>query len=123
MGIFGGRDKADDAKAALAATAERLGALSLDELADELLRTTFGPGTPGDGHELPLPDVLKPFDPTGSGHFAGLPHELWRDVVWIVEEGLQHLEHRSLIVVGVTGGSQTYTSYRATRAGRAALSG
>ena len=120
MGRFG-RDKDADAATSLAATRERLDALTLDELADGLLRSTFGPGAPGDGQILPMPEILKPFDPTGSGHFAGLPHELWREVVWIVEEGLQVLEHRGLVVQGVAGGSQMYTSFRATRAGRAAL--
>ncbi len=123
MGIFGRKDDPDGGgpEAELSATAARLAALTLDELADELLRGTFGPGAPGEGQVMSTPAILKPYDPTGSGHFAGLPHTMWREVEWLVEEGLQHLEHRGLVVMSVTGGSNTYMSFRTSRAGVAHL--
>ena len=129
MGLFGGRgddDKGDrggrgEAAAQLESTRQRLDATPLDQLAEELLRSTFGGGAPGEVQARSMPEVLAPFDPTGSGQFAGLPHELWRDVELIVAEALQQLEHRGLIVMGVTSGSYTYLSFRLTRAGRAHL--
>jgi hypothetical protein len=130
MGLFGGRgDDGDrsgtggrgDAAAQLEATRQRLDAMPLEQFAEELLRSTFGDDTPAQVQARSMPEVLAPFDPTGSGQFAGLPHALWRDVELIVAEALQHLEHRGLVVMGVTSGSYTYLSFRLTRAGRSHL--
>jgi hypothetical protein len=133
MGLFGGgKERADESPkqsgkeamlAELEATSERLGAMSLHDLADHLLRSTFGPGSPGDGHLLTLPDLMAPYDPTGhKGIFPGLPIELSREVTWLVEEGLQQLEQAGLIIVSTTrSGSYTDPTYRLTRAGRLKL--
>ena len=128
MGLFSGKDRTDDAPkqsgkqamlVELEATCDRLRAMPLQELADHLLRSTFGPGTPGDGHQLKLSDVMAPYDPTGHGIFPGLPIDLAREVTWLVEEGLQHLEHRGLLIIGTTrSGTYTDPTYRLTRAGR-----
>jgi hypothetical protein len=129
MGLFGGgKDRADEAPkegsrqanlAELEATRDRLQALPLQALADELLRSTFGPGAPGDGHQLSLKELMVPYDPTGHGIFPGLPIELAREVTWLVEEGLQQLEHAGLLIIGTTrSGTYTDPTYRLTRAGR-----
>jgi hypothetical protein len=130
MGLFGGaKDRADEATkpsgkqamlAELEATCVRLRAMPLQELADHLLRSTFGPGAPGDGQVITLADLMSPYDPTGHhGIFPGLPIELSREVTWLVEEGLQQLERAGLLIVSTTrSGSYIDPTYRLTRAGR-----
>lgn len=132
MGLFGGgKDRTDDTvkksskesmRTELDSTCERLRSMPLDALADHLLRSTFGPGGPGEGHEIRLPDLMAPYDPTGHGIFPGLPVESARELTWLVEEGLQQLEHAGLLIIG-TSRSGTYIdpTYRLTRAGRLAI--
>jgi hypothetical protein len=117
MGLFGG-SKSDEARTQLDATAARLSAMSRADVADELLRTTFGPGARGEGNIVAMPEILAPYDPTGSGHFAGMPLETYREIQWIIEEALQHLEHQGLVVMSVAGTTHTYTCFRATLTGR-----
>lgn len=121
MGLFGGSKREDEARTQLDATAARLSAMTLTDVADELLRSTFGPGAKGEGNVVAMPEILAPYDPTGSGHFAGMPLETYREIQWIVEEALQHLEHQGLVVMSVAGSTHTYTCFRATLAGRARL--
>ena len=129
MGLFGGgKDRGDETSkpsgkeallGELTATSERLRAMPLQELADHLLRSTFGPGAPGDGHVIELSDVMAPYDPTGHGIFPVLPIDVAREVTWLVEEGLQQLEHDGLLIIGTTrSGSYINPTYRLTRAGR-----
>ncbi len=110
------RDEAD-----LRAELARLDGLSPDDLADEVLRRVFAPdGRPRDG-TVPADEAVVPFDPRGTGLFPGMPRELREAHRELVEEGIQHLEHRGLVLVRITGREQTKVVLRLTRAGRRAL--
>jgi hypothetical protein len=124
MGRFGRGDDNDgkgEGTAALHATRDRLAALPLAELADEILWQTFGPGTGNEWQRLPIADVYKRFDPTGSGNFPGLPQPLVLEVQYLIEEGLQQLEHGALIVQGVLGSNYSSAAFHLTRAGATRL--
>jgi hypothetical protein len=116
--------------AALQAEIARLNSLSLVQLAEEVMTKAFGPDGPNVG-EVMLQDwryrgpgahaegIASEFV-TGPDYFhaSGKPTEdiakLWQQLVRMVEEGLQALEHASL--VGVEG-----QFFFATRLGQAAL--
>lgn len=124
MGLFGrdGKDdKPNEKTAALHATRDQLAALPLPDLAELVLQRAFGPGTGNEWQRLPIADVYKPFDPTGSGTFPGLPQPLVLEVQYLIEEGLQQLEHDAHIVQGVLGSNYSSAAFHLTRAGAARL--
>jgi hypothetical protein len=107
----------------LRAELARLDALSPDDLADEVLRRVFGPGGQAEDGVVSSWRVVMPFDPRGTGLYPGMPKDLREAFRELVEEGLQRLEHRELVLVRVTGRDQTDVDVRLTRAGRRALAG
>lgn len=114
----------------LAARAEldRLSSLPLTDLAAEVMTRGFGPGAPGAG-QLPGPgQATATTDPTVwviSFEFAPdrgftTPEDaaLRRQITELVAEGLQQLEHASLVRCEV---QRQELGWKITRAGRAAL--
>ena len=81
----------------------------------------FGPGGRARYGAVPAEEAVVPFDPRGTGLFPGMPKEVREAYRDLVEEGLQTLEHRGLVLVRVTGRDQTKVALRLTRAGRRAL--
>jgi hypothetical protein len=105
----------------LRAELARLDGLAPDDLADEVLRRVFGPGGRAEDGAVPAEEAVVPFDPRGTGLFPGMPKDLREAYRDLVEEGVQRLEHRGLLVVRITGREQTKVALRLTRAGRRAL--
>ena len=70
---------------------------------------------------MPAEEAVVPFDPRGTGLFPGMPKDLREGYRELVEEGVQRLEHRGLVLVRITGREQTKVALRLTRAGRRAL--
>ncbi len=118
----GGRGRKDLAEAELRLELARLDGLDLDELGDEVLPRLFGPGGQADDEGVvEMWRILMPFDPWNTGGFPGMPKEIRREFLLLVEEGIQNLEHRGLVYLRVTGRDQTSVDIRLTRAGRRAL--
>jgi hypothetical protein len=121
VGILGGGGRRERDEMELRAELARLDALPLDDLADEVLRRVFGPdGRARDG-VVPAEEAVVPFDPRGTGLFPGMPKDIREGHRELVEEGVQRLEQRGLVLVRVTGRDQTKVALRLTRAGRRAL--
>jgi hypothetical protein len=110
------------ANAALRAEVERLEALPIARLAAEVMVKGFGPGGPGFAQREPyaatavsVGRIAHLFQPQGVRH-----PDLSRRLSQVVGEGLQVLEHQSLIWVPSV--SENFgMMYTATRRGRAAL--
>ena len=113
-----GKKEARDArKTALEAEADRASSLPLPQLAAELMTRAFTATElrVADGRYLTLGTMVTRFAPGTSHH----DEELFQRFAELVSEGLQVLEHASLVhgpvaAMGVDG-------YTATRLGRAAL--
>ncbi|HMN98385.1 MAG TPA: hypothetical protein PKD59_03130 [Miltoncostaeaceae bacterium] len=120
MALLGGGGRRERDEMDLRADLARLDGLPLDELADEVLRRLFGPGGRARDGVVPAEEALVPFDPRGTGLFPGMPKDLRESYRELVEEGVQRLEHRGLLIVRVTGREQTTVGLRLTRAGRRA---
>lgn len=122
MGLFGRSERREHDEAEQRAELARLDAMSLDDLASEVLRRVFGEGgqMTKDG-TVPFWRITMPFDPRGTGLFPGMPKDLREGYRELVEEGLQRLESRGLVFIRVTGRDQTDVDLRLTRAGRRAL--
>ena len=113
----GHKEKRDVRRAALAAEADRLSSLTLPQLAAEVMTRAFADvpryddhgGYPGFGK------LVDRFEP-GTSHRN---EKLFQRFSELVGEGLQVLEHASLVrgPVATSGGD----GYTATRLGRAAL--
>ena len=121
MPLFGSDATRQAHGASVRADIERLGALPLPQLAQEVMVRVFGPGGPGAGGSADYQETLKPFDPTDTGIFPGVAEELQVPLVELVEEGMQQLTNSALVVVPLRGGDIMRPRYRLTRAGRAAL--
>lgn len=123
MGLFGSAEK--DAKkaaenAALHEVRDRLAALPLVDLADEVLRTTFAGSGPGAADGLVAREqILQPFDPTES--IFGIDDRAKAELEQIVLEGVQILEHACLVRWDVTGNDHVSRTLYLTRVGRQAL--
>ena len=113
----GKNDQRDARKAALEAEADRAGSLSLPQLAAELMTKAFTATELKvvDGRYVSLGQLVTRFAP-GNSHFD---EELFQRFTELVCEGLQVLEHASLVrgPVATMGGD----GYALTRLGRAAL--
>lgn len=103
MGLFGGGDKAAENEA-IRAERDRLAALPLVDLAEEVLRRLYtGDGPGADGGRVALRDL-----PRG-------------EVGDIVLEGVQVAEHACLVRWQFEGGDRSTTVLVITRVGRQAL--
>ena len=102
------------------AETERLGALALPQLAQEVMVRVYAPDGPGAGGSANYPDTLKPFDIKDYGIFSGVDKELRVPLEELVQEGMQQLMNSALVVVWLRS-DLTGPRYRLTRAGRAAL--
>jgi hypothetical protein len=124
MGLFGGDDKKDAETAALAAELERIQALPLDRLAEEIMSKVWGRGGTQDAYEnenvsLQLYDVAKPFNPTES--IFGVDLTPLNEIQQLLEEALQLLQHARLVVPTFSGGDHATMYFRPTRAGLEAI--
>ena len=120
MPLFGGQEREAHA-AAVHAEIERLGPLPLPQLGQEVMVRVYGPGGPGHGGSAGYQDLLKPFDPTGTGIFPGVDDRLKAPLEQLVQEGMQQLTNSALVVVPLGGGDIVRPIYRLTRAGWGAL--
>jgi hypothetical protein len=138
--MFGHKDEEKQAqndrwRLALQAEFDRLGSLPLPELAAEVMTKGFGPDGPGaDDEDVTVGEANINAGPTAdqiAGEFVAprgftfpLPSDedlkLRERIVRLVAEGLQELEHASL-VRAQTHTSMGYLDYATTRRGRAAL--
>lgn len=121
MSLFGSDEKKEAHGAQVRAEVERLGALPLPQLAQEVMARVYGPDGPGASGSADYQETLKPFDPTDTGIFPGVDKELQVPLEELVQEGMQQLTNSALVVVPLRGGDITRPRYRLTRAGRAAL--
>lgn len=124
MGLFGGDDKKDAETAALAAERERIEALPLDQLAEEVMVKVWGRGGTQDAYEnenvaVQLYDVAKPFNPTES--IFGVDLTPLNEIQQVLEEALQLLQHARLVVPSFSGGDHASMYFRPTRAGLQAI--
>jgi hypothetical protein len=120
--MFGNKDKraaaADRmgaANAALHAEVERLEALPMAQLAAEVMVKGFGQSGPYDSETTY--SVAEKYAPEGSYAYGADRDRLYQ----VVGEGLQILEHRSLIWVRHVNESLHGVHYALTRRGRAVL--
>lgn len=118
------RDERQAANAALHAEVERLAALPLAQLAAEVMARGFGPGgyLPDFVRREPyavaaayIRSIAKMFEPEGARDA-----DLYKHLSELIGEGLQVLEHESLIWARSVG-EGFGVGYAPTRRGRAAL--
>ena len=115
----GRKEKRDARRAVLAAEADRLGLLTLPQLAAEVMATGFTDVPRYDAHENAYPhfrQIISRLAPEDVGELDG---DLYSRFAELVREGLQVLEHASLICGPISGSHYDY--YTPTRLGRAAL--
>lgn len=137
--MFGKKDEPGQppqADAALQAEFDRVSALSLVQLASEVMTKGFGPGGPGaDDSSVTVggPNADSGIEVTGIAdkfvnyqpQYFGIPSPsevLWRQFSRIIAEGLQELEHASLVRAQMYT-SQNSLDFTTTRLGRASLVG
>jgi hypothetical protein len=102
------KDTDEQMNATLQAELDRLGSLSIEDLAAEVMVKGFGPGGPGqdDDHVTvgrqnansgpDVYDIAHGFVDYGGTYLYGTPlplEILWRGILKLVAEGLQELEH------------------------------
>ena len=115
----GRKEKRDARRAVLAAEADRLSSLTLPQLAAEVMATGFTDVPRYDEHENAYPSfrhLLSRLAPEDVGELDG---EVYSRFAELVREGVQVLEHASLICGPISGSHFDY--YTLTRLGRAAL--
>jgi hypothetical protein len=127
--------RAEQWRQAAQAEVARLSALPLAELAAEVMARGFGPGSRGgDDGSITVGQANAGAGPTADGisyrfvpdrgFSSPLPtagdYQLREDVTRLVAEGLQQLEHASLVRFQLHT-SMGYLDWAATRRGRAAL--
>jgi hypothetical protein len=116
------RDKRETGEQLLRAEVDRLAALSLPALGTEVMTKVFGPGGPGaDGTKQTVVGASNEFI---SDEAAWSDDDATREeLVRIVGEGLQVLEHASLVISSVVFiGTQHFgTGWTTTRLGDAQL--
>src|SRR5262245_1418789 len=121
MALFGG-EKRKAKNEALQAEVERVGELSIEDLAVEAMSKAFGSEglAPGGGTVLAT-DVSGAFIPGDSTW--GLDQDELVEIDEIVAEGIQRLEHSGLVrmIVADDDSHNSHTYVAATRAGRAAV--
>jgi hypothetical protein len=114
--------------ALMEAELERLAALSLSDLAAEVMTKAFGPDGPGgpgkpgtiedptSSERVRMNEIARAVTPLYAG--SGVGSEQQVRLTNLVAEGLQILENAALVRVSWRGGTENYF---ATRRGRAAL--
>jgi hypothetical protein len=121
MPLFGGH--ADEENAKLNAELGRIEALSLQQLAAEVMTRVFGPGGQGEGGgAVKMTDVAGAFNPA-EGSF-GIDQDALVTMYGVVAEGVQVLEHVCLVRMVMSsdpGGSTLHTFAAPTRLGQAAV--
>ena len=115
----GRKEKRDARRAALAAEADRLSSLALPQLAAEVMATGFTNVPRYDAHESGYPPFRLLISRLAPEDVGALDGDLYSRFAELVREGLQVLEHASLICGPVSGSHYDY--YTPTRLGRAAL--
>ncbi len=140
MSPFGHKDqekqeKNDQWRLALQAEVDRLNALPLQQLAAEVMRRGFGPGGPGADDEdvtvgqeninagPSVPRIAGEFEPQRGFTFpvpTAEDQKLQQRIARLVAEGLQELEHASLVRTQMHTGMGGL-DYATTRRGRSAL--
>jgi hypothetical protein len=124
MPLFGGnKEEIEQQNAELRAEVQRLSALSLQDLAVEVMTKGFGPGGPGaDGADVMASRIAGEFAPA-VGH--GIDQGELQDLFVLSPEGLQVLEHACLVRshLGIDAGTNSNYNifWTATRLGQAAL--
>jgi hypothetical protein len=120
--MFGNEAKRQAGNAAMRGESERLSALSLADLAAEVMARVFGPGGTGaDGSAIAVGTAANAFiSEEASWCNEDAPRAL---VVRVVGEGLQMLEHACLISTQLMliGNEHWAIGWSATRAGESAL--
>lgn len=131
MVLFGGRADRGMEADVLEGEIERLDQLPLPTLAAEVMRKAFGPGAewedpeeevtvggPGDGAGVTVEAIATAMAPEGTVRRADDP--TWLRLQRLVAEGVQALEHASLIRAQVHTGVGAL-DYTPTRLGRTVL--
>ena len=132
--MFGNKDKRvtatdrkEGANAALRAEVARLEALPMAQLAAEVMVRAFGPGTDTGAYHRGITlkvhgmgFIAREFAPEGAdiGKYLKYDKDLMGRLHRVLAEGLQVLDHQSLICVYPDGDA---TGYTLTHRGRAAL--
>ena len=119
MPLFGGGKRQAESEA-LQAEVERLGALSLQQLAVEVMTKGFGPDGPAAGGPVHLQNIAGAFSPVTSVLAARYGEES-QLLASIVAEGVQVLEHSCLVRWIFTGGDTADMYWTKTRYGQEVL--
>jgi hypothetical protein len=119
MPLFGGGKRQAESEA-LHAEVERLGGLSLQQLAVEVMEKGFGPGGPAAAGPVLLQNIAGAFSPVTSGLAARYGDESQR-LAGIVAEGVQVLEHACLVRWIFSGGDTAEMYWCTTRYGQEVL--
>ena len=121
MPLFG-HEKRDAENEKLRREVERLGAMSLQQVAAEVMTRGFGPGGPGAEGATPVEGIVYVFNPASIS--VGLDDDALNALHEIVAEGVQALEHACLVrsyLAFFDRSSNVSVAWTSTRLGRAAL--
>jgi hypothetical protein len=118
MPLFGGGKRQAESEA-LHAEVERLGALSLKQLAVEVMQKGFGPGGPAADGPVHLQNIAGAFSPVAG--VLGARDDDSRLLASIVAEGVQVLEHACLVRWIFSGGDTAEMYWCTTRCGQEVL--
>jgi hypothetical protein len=129
VSLFGDDKKDEAGREALAAELQRIGAMPLEQLAQEVMVRAWGRGGPGDAYAkaqgdtgLQMYEIQQLFGLSGATtSLFGSPGDQPIAIVEVVEEALQQLEHAGLVFFRVGGGDIVKAEYRPTRAGLEAI--
>ena len=115
----GHKEKRDARRAVLADEADRLGSLTLPQLAAELMAAGFTNVARHDENERAYPNFRQLISRLAPEDVGALDGEVYARFAELVREGIQVLEHASLVAGPVSGPQFEY--YAPTRLGRAVL--
>ena len=115
--LFGSQNEYQARAAAAQAEVDRLSSLPLPQLAAEVMTRGFVPDGPAEDGLSSVSMIVDAFVP-GLAHLDDASHQRMEEVVG---EGVQVLEHASLVRSTAWGGEGGGLYYTATRLGRAAL--
>jgi hypothetical protein len=118
MPLFGGGKRQAESEA-LQAEVERLGTLSLQQLAVEVMVKGFGPGGPAADGPVHVQNIAGAFSPVTS--VLGARDDESRLLASIVAEGVQVLEHACLVRWIFSGGDTAEMYWCKTRYGQEVL--
>ena len=119
MPLFGGGKRQAESEA-LHAEVERLGALSLRDLAAEVMVKGFGPGGPAADGPVHIQNIAGAFSPVTSMLTARSGGDS-QALASIVAEGVQVLEHTCLVRWIFSGGDTAELYWCKTRYGQEVL--